>query len=64
MKELEGLYMTQQEMLGEIETAIINKMASATGLTFDQMLSEIKRIPELKKFYKKLRSDVIKGMAA
>jgi len=56
--------MTPQEMLNEIETAIINKMASTAGLTFDQMLSEIKRIPELKEYYKKLRADVIEGMAA
>jgi len=55
--------MTEQEMLIEIETAIINKMASASGLTFDQMLSKIKRIPELREYYKKLRADVIKGMA-
>jgi len=38
-------------------------MASATGLTLNQMLSEIKRIPELREYYKKLRADVIKGMA-
>jgi len=56
--------MTEQEMLNEIETAIIKKMAAETGMTFNKMLSEIKRIPELTEFYKKLRSDVIKGMAA
>lgn len=56
--------MTEQELLNEIETAIINKMASESGMTFDGMLAEIKRIPELRDFYKKLRSDVIKGLAA
>lgn len=56
--------MTEQELLHEIETAIISKMASETGMTFEGMLAEIKRIPELKKYYKQVRSDVIKGMAA
>lgn len=55
--------MTEQELLHDIETAIINKMASESSMTFDGMLSEIKRIPELRDFYKKLRSDVIKGLA-
>ena len=56
--------MTEQELLNEIETAIINKMASESGMTFDGMLAEIKRIPELRDFYKQLRSEVIKGLAA
>jgi len=56
--------MTEQELLNDIETAIVNKMAIESSMTFDGMLAEIKRIPELKEFYKKLRSDVIKGLAA
>jgi len=56
--------MSEQEMLDMIETSIITKMAEETGLTFDSMLAEIKRIPELRDYYKQVRSDVIKGMAA
>jgi len=56
--------MTEQELLNDIETAIITRMAEETGLTFDSMLEEIKRIPELRDYYKQVRSDVIKGMAA
>ena len=51
------------DMLLTIETAIIAKMAKSTGYAPFQMKSMIKRIPELREYYKQVRAEVIASMA-
>lgn len=53
-----------QAKLNEIETAIIERMAKATGYQPFQMASMIKRIPELNAYYKQVRETVIRELAA
>ena len=50
-------------MLHSIENALIAKMAEATNCQPFQMKSMISRCDELKEYFYKMRSELIKGLA-
>lgn len=54
----------QQAALQTLEYAIVDRMCASTGYNRSQMVSMIRRIPELGQFYLDLRAKVIGGMVA